>query len=1661
MPTAEQITAASNAAPNLDAGSAVAAGVAANNNVQAVQNASVTANVGTTASLVDGLKNQPISTQLSYWNNLGHPAQSRLTSMGYSPPPNPATAHPVSFWGHVLGDASNTVSRVVGDVSKAIQPIATPVLKAMNVPLGTILHGYRAGQMVAQDQFRSAGQNDQQVQQSMLGENRVQGLSAAFAGEAMPLQIWNDLTHPETLTHMITPKQWENDWRETQNGQAMFDPAVTNQIKQKMSPATYNIAHSLASGESEQQLVDAYPQGSAEQVQMVEAINSPEVKSAVAQLNAAHLSVGRGIVGQQFIVQHPEAGKLLSGALDATFDILADPMQHTGAALKALRATKYGVSGIDAAEHLDELGRLNPEVAAERHLAQVSAGAVDQAIPVTGQTADAIGASEAARAETYAVPDTTAYYAKLQNPQVQRWIASVGKIINEQGISAAERYDPRVLAIGKQLSEAGVHDAPSLAHWLGGEVGVKAVLEGKAAMQDAGVSLLPHLTPLGLARMQAKGLLARSIDWASEKAPNLSGHVFAPGDLSTGTSMGDDALDKTSGLPTTAEDLAHPDGTPLGRQSKSMLSSMGARGVTLSARAVKRMTTLTPESGIMDLTSDEAPVTLKRMLSYSLPAYQVNKIVDKFMAEDELGKKFILYKGAVNQMLVHAGIDPTSEVADELNRTIEESFHAGRYAVDGIDEMGDGTRAGLDANDMSNHVHVPSFRDVRAAATRDKFYRHLGMDVPDTMDKFMSKWKAALLLRPGFAFRVGLSDEAFGNILRNGLGPYLTARMAAKRGFADAMEAKFWEAGGTKDEWDKMYHGRVEGRIGSALAAITAKIPPPLLAKVRTANDLASLTWAHATHGLYTMHGGELTLPEYLDAAKSFYTHQWKGDSALFDHIASVAHGAGQGEDQIGKIALGGGKVVDMNASRSGVYSLTSQADDLFNSKWWFQLNQVATGPLKRTVLEHMGDEGGKAAQARAVYDAMKSGAHDDWLSKSPRWSTVPGDPPRLVGTNAARDEALHDWSAKVVESVHQALDRGKNVTAEDAQSGPIHDVIQDMLANREAPDIDKLKNYPAERKPIDAYGPEFREIPKTDQLIAKGFHQLSRQIDWISREPMTLQAYASFLKDSRPWAQKLLGSDADSEAVEKLASDRAAKMAMEKVKPFIHSPEIRSQFEILHRTAMPFLFAQDQFIKRWGRTFVDSPDAIRKMQMTMHGLEMSGFIHTDSSGNQVFYYPGSALATSIVAGVMAKFHMGATIPVGIPWTGQINNLAPGFSNPTTPSVGPVVALPLKAASGMFPELQPAQQTLLQGGASSSFLSQIMPTTVSRLMDAVAGSPNNNSEFLSSMVKAMQLLAVNGYGLPENATTAQKQAYINRLQSWTRTLFVTKAMLGFVVPSSPTADFDTKNLDSRLQQLMGELPYNEAINEFLKENPDASPYTVFASQSTGDVPNLPSTQAAANFMSAHSDFVKNFPLASGWFIPKTLGNQPFDAAVYRAQIQYGMRADKLPQDYLNDLIKSEAATTYYQSENNFYTAYANASGTTKTQMLESYDNWKSNFLAQNPTFADYVTGGGAAVKRDDTLREIQDALPTAPESAQTDHIRTLMQSFQNFEQAYSATQGNYSTTNTRQQAQMKQDFTAWATQYTTQNPDVADMWNVLMLPELGQNALTQGVINAQ
>jgi hypothetical protein len=284
--------------------------------------------------------------------------------------------------------------------------------------------------------------------------------------------------------------------------------------------------------------------------------------------------------------------------------------------------------------------------------------------------------------------------------------------------------------------------------------------------------------------------------------------------------------------------------------------------------------------------------------------------------------------------------------------------------------------------------------------------------------------------------------------------------------------------------------------------------------------------------------------------------------------------------------------------------------------------------------------------------------------------------------------------------------------------------------------------------------------------------------------------------------------------------------------------------------------------------------------------------------------------------------------------------------------------------------------------------------------------------------------------------------------------------MGFVSPATPSANFDPKNLNADLTKLMSELPYDQAISEFLREHPDANAYTVFASKSNGGA-ELPAAASAAQFMSSNADFVKAFPSAAGWFVPRETGNEPFDSGVYQEQIDTGMRDEKTPSQFLDDVLVAPTAKTYYGVYDAEQAALAKAKGDSgaTSQIKTTFDSWKQQLFAQNPTFADSMNSEQGRVKREDTLRELDQALTSTalPDTPQTNSIKAMMGIFDQYQQLYAGLLGNTTSEATKAKTALKSTFTAGMTQFAKDHPEVSDLWNVLLRPEVEDTSAGLGI----
>lgn len=423
-------------APRLDP--SMLYGIAASNPTEQVPDvATATQAFGDVTKRVSYLRSVSSTIQAAAWASASPDEQKMLTSAGYTPPTlRKGSSGPFSAVGHFLGTvAEDTLVKPGEEIAKGVGK----TLHALGAPLRNLQHAYRAAALITDTE-------------------RLQG-HGGFSGQ--------------TLAATFSPSEWARQWRASEHGEQTFSPVSLQKLADKYDPDTFDLAKQIAGGTKVNDLVArAAP---ADQQALVTRINSDTaLQQAVAELNAAKLSVGRRVLGdalqEKLQVTLPKSLPLLGGArvnpvsggIDATADWFGDPLVIGAKLGKGAEIAKYLVQGPEDVERLSKL------------------------------------------------------------PQVDRALKDVTAALNTphagEGLNAAELINrwPKLAPVAEILVKENISTPEKLTEWFKGTVGMQALLSGRAggALRD-GV-LMPHLSRIDQAALAAKGGLRTAINWSAD-----------------------------------------------------------------------------------------------------------------------------------------------------------------------------------------------------------------------------------------------------------------------------------------------------------------------------------------------------------------------------------------------------------------------------------------------------------------------------------------------------------------------------------------------------------------------------------------------------------------------------------------------------------------------------------------------------------------------------------------------------------------------------------------------------------------------------------------------------------------------------------------------------------------------------------------------------------------------------------------------------------------------------------------------------------------------------------------------------------------------------------------------------------------------------------------
>jgi hypothetical protein len=477
---------------------------------------------------------------------------------------------------------------------------------------------------------------------------------------------------------------------------------------------------------------------------------------------------------------------------------------------------------------------------------------------------------------------------------------------------------------------------------------------------------------------------------------------------------------------------------------------------------------------------------------------------------------------------------------------------------------------------------------------------------------------------------------------------------------------------------------------------------------------------------------------------------------------------------------------------------------------------------------------------------------------------------------------------------------------------------------------------------------------------------------------------------------------------------------------------------------------------------------------MLLHdGLSNTGITQRDPvTGEDVFIWPGSDVMNQMMAKASVIWPGAGTFRglAYAPLSGTTSMIIPGFGEPVAPNLGPAAGLALHGITNLFPEFAPLEDAMASDRANPdrNLMEWVVPSHLQRVYEAVTGDVDSG-QLAANGKNVIAYLTAHGQGPPVEGTEHQRQAWLDKVKNLSRSMLLTRGLFGLLGPSGGTTiDFHDALADDYRKMLSDGLSPEEAFGIFVaKHQGEVSPetmfpaYTVFATKTAAGA-KLPQTQQAVDFLGQNTDMVKNYPLAMSWLMPQAEAGQPRVRQAYAAQLRDGLRTQRTPGEFMDQILFAEGADTYFNWYDEHKARVAQLQPGSQA-LADENDNWKikaAGWKAQNPVFAKMLEDPTAAQRRQGVRDELDQVLTSPPpgtDPAQTAELTTMMRSWSSLQQALDALKFSRRTTAVQQREKdLPQQFIAWAHQYLAVHPRMTSFYNSVLRPDLPDEVIARG-----
>lgn len=1261
-----------------------------------------------------------------------------------------------------------------------------------------------------------------------------------------------------------------------------------------------------------------------------------------------------------------------------------------------------------------------------------------------------------------------------------------------------------------------IRDLKEFADYFASTAGLLRMAGGAAAKREI---LLPGRVAL---RQRAAGAIARKRqDHAAERNARIYDHSnpyrLLPHEAEENLQK---ALDDVARL----EEQGAIDAAEAARRGDLIYQEMrGQAGIIARQRAKweqrsRRVSSLLPTVQAIDLTSAGSIEQVRRFARLYMNKTEADRLTTLYAAGD-LGRRRQVVNGIIEQTLHAAGLSrsETGLKQIELFRADQMALDARAYGLSRTDVITDANglerHVALLPSQLSEKVLIPDFRALQYLATKHAVggvltrAGHLRAGATsETMDSIIGAIKLGWITSPAGGFRNALDEVA--NLVLRGEG---TSLLRGRAAFSKAVA-------------DTRVSGAEAQRAARLQTRIWASIPRALRGIPRTVNDVLvarglgrAMSFGRPIDDDMIKHAGELVEDYRAEVLDKTVTGTYLADDALDANAEALAmHKSGLAAKQVkhngqnvqyefqgwGMVEVDGGVGLDSLANSLG------QAFQDLSSPAHVALRGITEGRDALTdVVEYMQTPVMRHFLANAeVFKVTRSGkavqTAEDQLEAIEAYAERLIAHTTMLVTGRGRQIAEADEAAGAAARWEFDITRPNWWREEGVQPGPINQDLVAMLQRGEIPDRIWLKeNLTPEELPSHAVGKRFAPVNpqhKAGQIaqgytamLSKGYDFLvTRQIRAISRNPMLTAAYDQARRNMAGYEKALKDAGFSDEAAEAVVRRSARTQAEQLVIKSIDDPTLSTQYAMLARNWHAFARAQEDWLRRWGRTIRDDPLVVRRAQLAIHGGESAGILERDDEGNLIFTYPGSgAIITALgkITSALPGMPNMARLPVVPDLTSRLIFLNPSLDNPAGFSATPLLSIPFDALASLTGSdhalLMSSMDRVVNGelGAGRTWFEKLMPGVVNRMLASVPdedlGSQYGSAaaSAIANMEAAGRLDELNG------ADPTQVARFQNDLQAQIANQMFMRAIMGFFLPAAPSlptndvTDVETgerilqpdfvwekaglASLKDEARHIFSQLPYEEALVWWQKNHPGElvfQPSGATAQTSVGgDVPGAqaPATIAAAKWLQENPYLVENYGKKGGiatYFIPQGDGTGgEFSMDAYRAQLEMGIREHKSLDQFFENIVIQRGENVYFDTKDDVDAAIAAATAAGDTYQVKQIEDWwsqrKELIKAANPLmaakFAEFATSG---IARDRVIGQLNQMLsdPEAIDAIGADRaggVAELLLAQREYEAARQAVlyERGYYATSRREEA--KANFEAAIASVVARFPGLGDL----------------------